>query len=47
MHTDKDMEQVLAAGDEVFAIIRKGLDSNSIAALLKCPERQIGFRRLV
>jgi glutamate-1-semialdehyde 2,1-aminomutase len=46
-HTDKDVEKVLGAADETFGLITKCLNTNSVAAMLKCPERQIGFRRLV
>jgi glutamate-1-semialdehyde aminotransferase len=46
-HNDRDIDKILAAADESFAIIKQGLQTSSISSLLKCPERQVGFRRLV
>lgn len=46
-HTDKDVDSVLAAADETFSIIKKALDANDVDTMLKCPVRQVGFRRLV
>ncbi|HBG26089.1 MAG: hypothetical protein A2Y10_00415 [Planctomycetes bacterium GWF2_41_51] len=46
-HTDKDIDIVLAAADETFEIIKKAIDGNNVDIMLKCPVRQVGFKRLV
>ena len=46
-HTDTDVDHILAAADETFEILRKALDANNVDAMLKCPVRQVGFKRLV
>ena len=43
----KDIDCILAAADETFAIIKKALDVDDVDTMLKCPVRQVGFRRLV
>jgi glutamate-1-semialdehyde 2,1-aminomutase len=45
-HTSEDLEKILSAADEVFALLKKGIEKKSTDQLLKCPERQTGFRRL-
>ena len=45
-HTPDDVEKILTAADEVFALLKDGIENNSIDKLLKCPERQTGFKRL-
>ncbi len=45
-HTDEDVEKILAAADEAFALIKQGVEGNNIEKLLKAPERRAGFRRL-
>jgi glutamate-1-semialdehyde aminotransferase len=46
-HTDKDVDCILTAADETFSIIKKALDANDVDTMLKCPVRQVGFKRLV
>jgi ferredoxin len=46
-HTDKDVQTILASADATFGHIKKTLADSAIDASLKCPVRQIGFRRLV
>ncbi|OHB56408.1 MAG: hypothetical protein A2Y07_05480 [Planctomycetes bacterium GWF2_50_10] len=46
-HTDRDVDMILAGSDETFAVIKKALDANDIDTMLKCPVRQVGFKRLV
>lgn len=46
-HGADDIDRILAAADETFSVIKSGLGANSLNNLLKCPERQVGFRRLV
>ena len=46
-HTEKDIENILQAVDETFDMIAETLEKNNITDVLKCPERQIGFKRLV
>jgi len=46
-HTQQDIDKILAAADDTFAIIAKGIEQNNIGQLLKCPVRQTGFKRLV
>ncbi len=45
-HTPEDLEKILSVADQVFALLKKGLEESRIEQLLKCPERQTGFRRL-
>jgi glutamate-1-semialdehyde 2,1-aminomutase len=45
-HTFEDVEKILSAADEVFALLSHGIEKKRIDQLLKCPERQTGFRRL-
>ncbi len=45
-HKPKDIEKILLAADQVFAVIKQGIQENKIDQLLKCPVRQTGFRRL-
>lgn len=46
-HTDRDVDMILSAADQTFAILKKATDSNMVEQLLKCPVRQVGFKRLV
>jgi len=46
-HTPEDVDRILAAADETFAVLAKGIKENSIDNLLKCEEREAGFKRLV
>jgi len=46
-HTEDDIDKILAATDEAFDIIARGVENNDIDSLLKCPPRQCGFKRLV
>ncbi|MEN8193645.1 MAG: aspartate aminotransferase family protein [Bacteroidota bacterium] len=45
-HTDEDVEKIKTASNEVFEILKQGIEKNNIDNLLKAPERQTGFRRL-
>jgi glutamate-1-semialdehyde aminotransferase len=45
-HTPKHVRKYLGAVDEVFNIVKEGIDKNKIPKLLKGPTRQIGFKRL-
>lgn len=45
-HTSEDIKRIKMAFDEVFELIKKGIDENKIDQLLKCPVRQTGFKRL-
>ena len=46
-HTQEDVDKVLAAAEETFVILARGIAKQEIDCLLKCPPRQSGFRRLV
>jgi glutamate-1-semialdehyde 2,1-aminomutase len=46
-HTHADVEQVVQAAACTFETIQRGLDGGDVKALLECPVRQAGFRRLV
>ncbi|HJN18100.1 MAG TPA: aminotransferase class III-fold pyridoxal phosphate-dependent enzyme, partial [Armatimonadota bacterium] len=46
-HSDSDLQQVTDAMAETFGVIRKGLEAGDVHALLDCPVRQSGFKRLV
>jgi len=46
-HTEQDRQRILSAADEVFALIAKAVQSDSVDRLLRCPERKTGFQRLV
>ncbi|MBN2455008.1 MAG: aminotransferase class III-fold pyridoxal phosphate-dependent enzyme [Sedimentisphaerales bacterium] len=46
-HTQQDVEKILAAADETFGILSKGIEQEQIDELLKAPVRQLGFKRLV
>ncbi len=45
-HTYEDIENILIAVEEVFAILKKGIEKKSIERLLKAPVRQTSFKRL-
>jgi glutamate-1-semialdehyde aminotransferase len=45
-HTSEDLEKILSTADEVFTLLKKGIEENRIEQLLKCSERQTGFIRL-
>jgi glutamate-1-semialdehyde aminotransferase len=45
-HTSEDLEKIMSAADQVFALLKKGIEENRIEQYLKCSERQTGFRRL-
>ena len=45
-HTSEDIDKILTATDEVFAILKQGIEKNSIKRLLKAPVRQTSFKRL-
>lgn len=45
-HTSEDIENILIAAEEVFAILKKGIEKKSIELLLKAPVRQTSFKRL-
>ena len=42
-----ELEQTAAAAREVFAILRRALDSGNAESFLECPRQQDAFRRLV
>lgn len=46
-HTDKDIDKILAAADDTFSTMKKAFDTNNVDEMLKCPIRQVGFKRLV
>jgi glutamate-1-semialdehyde aminotransferase len=46
-HTDTGVDRILATTEETLAIIKKALEANNVDAMLKCPIRQVGFKRLV
>ena len=45
-HTEDVVEKYMENVDEVFRIIKKGLEENKIKELLKCPVAYEGFKRL-
>jgi glutamate-1-semialdehyde aminotransferase len=45
-HTSEDIDKIISTTDEVFALLKKGIQENRIEQLLKCKERQTGFGRL-
>ena len=45
-HTSEDIQKIKTAFDEVFELIKEGVDENKLEDLLKCPVRQTGFKRL-
>lgn len=45
-HTSEDVEKIMLAIDEVFSLLKHGIEKNEIDQLLKAPVRQTGFRRL-
>ena len=45
--TEQDVEAIIAAADETFELIARGLQQNNIDELLKAPVRQTLFRRMV
>lgn len=45
-HTEEDIAKILSATYEVFTFLKHGIEKNGIDQLLKCPERQTGFKRL-
>lgn len=45
-HTPKDVREYLRAVDEVFALIRRALDSGRVKAFLLGPAAEVGFKRL-
>jgi glutamate-1-semialdehyde 2,1-aminomutase len=45
-HTAKDVEAYLSDVEEVFGIIRNGVDTGTIPSLLKSPIAHVGFKRL-
>lgn len=45
-HTSDDVQKILSAADEAFALLKQGIEKNRIDQLLKAPERRAGFRRL-
>jgi glutamate-1-semialdehyde 2,1-aminomutase len=44
---DAELEQTTSAAREVFDILRRGVESNTLDALLECPLQDEPFRRLV
>jgi glutamate-1-semialdehyde 2,1-aminomutase len=44
---DAELEQTAVAAREVFEILRRGLEANSLDGLLECPLQDEPFRRLV
>lgn len=42
-----ELEQTATAAREVFAIIRRAIDSGNAESCLECPRQQDAFRRLV
>ena len=46
-HTSEDIDRILAAADETFAILAQALERNELDSFLKCPPRQTGLARLV
>ena len=46
-HTQEDIEKILAATDEAFAVIAGGVDAGDIDGLLQCPPRNTGLKRMV
>nr|ALS92049.1 MetaGeneMark_Unknown Function [uncultured bacterium] len=44
---DAELEQTAAAAREVFEILRRGLESNTLDTLLECPLQDEPFKRLV
>jgi glutamate-1-semialdehyde 2,1-aminomutase len=44
---DAELEQTAAAAREVFEILRRGRETNSLDALLECPLQDEPFKRLV
>lgn len=46
-HTAEDIDKILAAADETFAVLAKAVGSNDVDVLLKCVERKTKFKRLV
>jgi len=46
-HTEQERQRILSAAEEVFALIAKAVQSDSVDRLLRCPERKTGFQRLV
>ena len=46
-HTQEDVDKILAAAEETFVVLNRGIAQQEIDSLLKCPPRQSGFRRLV
>ena len=46
-HTQADIDKTLQATDEAFAIIAKALANKDIDALLRCPPRNPGLKRMV
>ena len=47
MHTNEDVECIIAAADETFGIVAKCMSEDKVDSLLRCPERQVSFKRLV
>jgi hypothetical protein len=45
-HTTEDIAKILSAVDEVFLLLKQGIEENRIDYLLISPERQTGFNRL-
>ncbi|MEN8230095.1 MAG: aminotransferase class III-fold pyridoxal phosphate-dependent enzyme [Bacteroidota bacterium] len=45
-HTSGDIERIRQAIDEVFELIKEGIQNDRVDKLLRCPVRQIGFKRL-
>lgn len=46
-HTNEEIDHVLNAAGEAFAVLRRALENGDVGAFLECPVRQAGFRRLV
>ena len=46
VHTAEDVDKIVLYVDEVFSVLKNGIEKNEIEQLLKAPVRQTGFRRL-
>ena len=46
-HTHDDVENILSVADKTFEVLAKAIGNNDIDNHLRCPIRQIGFKRLV
>ena len=44
--TTEDIEKIISVFDEVFALMKRGINNNQVDELLKYPVRQTGFKRL-